>query len=148
MSDAQTSALTPPERKRDYSRLTQAEVGVLLQLRNLGKTQTEIAQTLQCDVSAVSRWLAKLQDTSDIAKLKLKNGAERLAERVVKRANVTESLEVLDRLEVLPKREVSGNGKTNIAIIVGMPGKAAGADPFSGHDVCTATVIESDSVGS
>lgn len=120
------SALT--ERKRDYSRLTRAELGSLIALARAGKTQTEIAQALNCNISTVSRWLAQFEDTTELAKQRLKNSANTLAERVVKDADVEQSLEVLDRLEVLPKRQNDSN-RTGVQIFVGMPSSPIGPDP-------------------
>lgn len=120
---------TTPARITDRSRLTRAEVGALLNLHRAGKTQVEIAQVLGIDQSNVSRWLDKLIDTTEVAKHTLRNGAQKLAERVVKHANVEESLEVLDRLDVAPKRQIEGNG-SKVNIVIGMPGQPAGPDPF------------------
>lgn len=116
------------ERIPDRSRLTRAEVGALLNLHKAGKTQVEIAQALGIDQSNVSRWLDKLVDTTELAKHTLRNSASTLAKRVVKNANVEESLEVLDRLEVLPKRQTEARAG-GVNIVIGMPGQPAGPDP-------------------
>lgn len=114
--------------KPDYSRLTRAEIGSILSLARAGKTQTEIAQALGCNVSTVSRWLEKLDDTTELAKQRLRNSAEALSERVIRDADVDQSLEVLDRLDVLPKKQSEGN-RTGVQIVIGMPGNPAGPDP-------------------
>lgn len=117
------------ERKPDYSRLTRAELASLFALHRAGKNQVEIAHTLGCNVSTVSRWLSDLTDTTDLAKQTARNAAQKLVERVIKHANVEESLEVLDRIEVLPKRQSEGKGAA-VNIVIGMPGSPAGPDPL------------------
>lgn len=118
-----------PERIPDRSRLTRAEVAALLNLHRAGKTQVEIAQALGIDQSNVSRWLDKLIDTTEVAKHTARNAAQKLVERVIKHSNVEESLEVLDRIDVLPKRQIEGN-RSQVNIVIGMPGQPAGPDPL------------------
>lgn len=105
---------------RKYSRLSDAEEIAAFRLRAAGKTQTEIAKALGCDQSSVSRCLQKYDDTRDAAKAILHNNAKRLAERVANAANVEESLEVLDRLDVLVKRQETVKGPS---VVVLMPGQ-------------------------
>jgi hypothetical protein len=47
---------------------------------------------------------------------------------------VDQALEVLDRLDVLPKRRTESGGHA-VNIIIGMPGHPAGPDPFDDRDV-------------
>lgn len=113
---------------RDRSHLTRSEVALLLKLHEAGKTQVEIAQILGCSQPSVHGWLEKFRDTRTEAIYTARSGAQKLVERVLKQANVEESLEVLDRIDVLPKkqRESSGN---QLNVIIGMPGQPAGPDP-------------------
>ena len=70
----------------------------------------------------MSRCLQSFTDTRQLAKLTLYNGAQALSERVIKEANVEESLEVLDRLGVAEKRQVE-RGNSQVQVIVAMPGQ-------------------------
>ncbi len=117
---------TPAKRTADYSRLTQAEESLCLHLANDGLTQTAIAQRLGCHPSSVSRTLAAFTDTRELAKRRLQGSADRLVRRVISKATVEESLEVLDRIDVAPKRQ-SGAG-SSVNILIGMPGQAIGPD--------------------
>ena len=118
-SQAAAIADSYSERIPDRARLTRDEVALLLQLHKAGKTQVEIAQVLGIDQSNVSRWLSKLIDTSELAKHTLKNGANTLAERVIAKADVTEAVDVLERIGVIaPKQESSGShGSVQVLIL-------------------------------
>ena len=129
-SQAAAIADSYSERIPDRARLTRDEVALLLQLHKAGKTQVEIAQVLGIDQSNVSRWLSKLIDTSELAKHTLKNGANTLAERVIAKADVDQSLEVLDRLGVAEKRQERGAVNIFNAVQVGRPGEPIGPDPI------------------
>lgn len=118
------------ERTPDYSRLTRAEVASILSLSRAGKTQVEIAQALGCNHSTVSRWLADLEDTTELAKHKLRSAAVDFVDRVVKDADVEQSLEVLDRIGVAEKRQTQ-SGNAQVQILIGMPGSPAGPDPLA-----------------
>ena len=58
----------------------------------------------------------------------LRNGSFKLAKRVIDTANVEESLEVLDRLDVIVKREKASNN-VGVQVIVAMPGQTSLAPP-------------------
>jgi len=75
-----TAALTKP--KPDYSRLSRDEINSLIALHKAGKTQTEIAQILQCSVPTVHEWVHKLTDTTDFAKLRARNLAARAVDKL------------------------------------------------------------------
>ena len=114
-------ARTALEPKPDYSRLSRAEINSLFALHKAGKSQTEIAQILGCAISTVHHWVHTLEDTTDLAKQKLRAGASDLVDRVLSQANVEESLEVLDRLDVAAKRREATISMTAIAIDVDTP---------------------------
>src|SRR3990167_8264315 len=118
-----------PESIPDRSRLTRPEVGLLLKLHEAGKTQTEIAHTIGCSQSVVSRWLSELADTRIEAKHVLHNGAQKLAKLVISEATEDQSLDMLERLEVVAPRQQQG-GVGGVNILIGMPGSPAGPDPF------------------
>lgn len=114
---------------RDYSRLSRDEIALIKQLAKTGKTQDQIAQIVGCSQPTVSKWLEIVIDPIEDAKHILRTNAPRLAQRVVKDADVDQSLEVLDRLEVAPKRQMDSN-RIGLQVNVGMPGLAVGCDPL------------------
>ena len=110
-----------PERIRDYSRLTQTEIILALKLAEEGLTQSQIAQRVGCTQPTISRLLSEYGDSRELAKRRLHNAADRLAERVIKDATVEESLEVLDRIGVAERRRDQAVSMTAIAIGADMP---------------------------
>lgn len=90
-----------------------------------------IAQEIGRPSSTVTRFIQRHISTAPIAKALIGNSAETLARRIIKHANVTESLEILDRVDALPKkRDKDATPTQNFNIIVGMPGaKSAPAIP-------------------
>lgn len=97
----------------------------VLNLSKQGLTQTQIAQQLAISQATVSRILDRFVDTRDLAKLKLHNSAASLAERVVREADVEQSLEVLDRIDVVQKRSSGGSGYQGVQVIVMQPGQTS-----------------------
>ncbi len=104
--------------RKPTRRLTQADIGLMLQMRSEGRTQVEIAQRLDCDQKAVSVWLAKLTDTTDVAKSYLRGSALRMAENVVKKGQARDHIQALKGIGVLEPdaRDI------NIAVGVSLPG--------------------------
>jgi predicted transcriptional regulator len=106
------------QRIPEYERLTPAKIALILRLAQEDQTQTAIAQIVGCTQPTVSRCLKEFADTRELAKLKAHNAAERLTKRVLDEADVDQSLEVLDRIGVLEKRE---HGKTpSVQVNVGV----------------------------
>lgn len=95
----------------------------VLSLSRQGITQTVIAQQLGISQATVSRVLDRYIDTRELAKLRLHNSAASLAERVIKDANVEETLEVLDRIDVVAKRQSEGKHTGGVQVVVLMPGQ-------------------------
>ena len=106
------------EPKPDYSRLTRAEISSLVALHRAGKTQTEIAQSLNCSISTVHKWVHELTDTTEISKLKLRASASDLTDRLIAKAKAPDILEILDRLGVAEKRQQE-SGKGGVTVLVG-----------------------------
>jgi transposase-like protein len=82
----------------------------------------KIAKQIGRASSSVTRFVDKYRSTATLAKLHIEAQAENLAKRVTAKANVEESLEILDRIDVLPKKERKSEGGNSFNIIVGMPG--------------------------
>lgn len=64
---------TLPQPIRDYSRLSRAELALILKLSDDGKTQVFIAQQIGCHQSTVSDVLKDFHDTTGLAKRKAHN---------------------------------------------------------------------------
>ena len=124
----------PPKPIRDYSRLSRTEESLILQLHAEGKTQVAIAQVLGCSQPTVSAVLKAYSDTKFLAKRVLDNSAIALAERVVKHANVAESLDVLERIDVIAPKKQDAGRSGQVTIVIGMPGQPAGPEPIVSTD--------------
>lgn len=116
----------------DYSRLTYTEIALALKLREEGFTQVAIAERLQCSQPSLSELFSKFSDTRAIAKLRANNRALKLvdaaldgAERAAKDGKPEAALEVLDRVDVLAKRQVDSSRGSAVQVVVNMPGQHA-----------------------
>ena len=121
-------AYLPEKRIPDRSHLTRAEDVLILKLHAEGKSQVDIAAVIGCSQPTVSRTLAEYEDTSILAKYRVRNSALKLVDRVIADADVDQSLEVLDRIGVLEKRNVDSGRAGQVNIVIGMPGQPAGPD--------------------
>lgn len=83
-----------------------------------------VAVKLNRSPDAVRKYLWRYRSTTKAARLTLEGGAERLANRILKDANVEESLEIMDRLEVLEKKRDKAAPTSSFSLIIGMPGHA------------------------
>jgi predicted transcriptional regulator len=99
-------------------KLEPAEIRLILALAKKGLTQTEIAKRLQVNQATISRVLSEWDDSRALAKAKLRAGAAELAQRVIEKANVAESLDVLSRLDVLPKEQATND--SGVKVFVGV----------------------------
>lgn len=94
-----------------------------LRTQGLGKTQAcrEIADIYNRHWTTILGIVARLHGTTNIADVILKRGAARMASRVVRKANVTESIDVLERIGVLaPKQSGEGAGQSGFFLSVSM----------------------------
>jgi transcriptional regulator with XRE-family HTH domain len=110
------------------SALTQEQLTALVALRDLGKTQAEIAQELNCDQATVSRWLSALQPSGDLAGAYLRGKQYPLARKFVKTARAADILNLLDRYGSIPAAK--SQPPISIAIGLSLPGlstESAGA---------------------
>ena len=127
----------PVNRNPDLSKLTDDDKALIYQLAKQDRTQTEIAQIVGCDKATVSRWLAKLNPTIEVAKQRAQHRALEVldaaldgAVKAAKDGQPEHALEVADRLSVLEKRQSDSNGgKGGVQVVVLMPGQQGHQPP-------------------
>lgn len=103
--------------------LTIEEQCTILTLAAKGMGCTTIAEQIQRDESTVSKFLARMQDTSKLAQATLRAGSLILAKRVIKQADVKESIDVLSRPDIgalAPPTPKGGSGGFGIQVSVGV----------------------------
>ena len=130
---------TKPAHTPAYKRLTQEQIIAMLDLRKLGKTQVEIAETLGCDQASVSRALRQFTDTTEQATAYLRGKALHMAKNVVKTGQARDHIQALKGLNVLAE-----DGRDlKIAIGINLPGltfaSPAQEDSVVIHSVSDAT---------
>lgn len=110
-------ALARPPRK-----WTMAEKIACIDAYDELKDYAQVAVKMDRSEDSIRQFLMAYQSTTRGARLTLEAGAEKLAKRIIKDANVEESMEVLNRLDVLPDVDRSKVApQTSFQIIVGMP---------------------------
>lgn len=126
----------PENRIRDLSHLSDDDEILVWRLSQAGKTQVQIAQVIGCNQSSVSRALQKLDDTRDLAKLRTHNAALLLAasavdgaQRAARDGKPEAALELLDRLDVVARKQNDAGRAGMVQVIIGMPGSASGPAP-------------------
>ena len=104
------------------SKLKPDEKSAILLMSEKGKSIDEIAKVLNRAKATVSRFIADMADTSVLAKATLRAGSAALAERIVKKASVTESIEVLSRpgIDVLQPAIQKGSSGGGFRVSVGV----------------------------
>jgi transcriptional regulator with XRE-family HTH domain len=120
-----------PNRNADLSKLSDDEKALIYQLAKQDKTQTEIAHIIGCDKATVSRWLAKLNPTLEVAKQRAQHRALEVldaaldgAVKAARDGQPEHALEVSDRLGTLEKRERDSSGaRGGVQVVVLMPGQ-------------------------
>jgi hypothetical protein len=102
---------TLEKRIADYAKLSQADIALVLKLRDDGHTQTAIAEKVGCSQPTVCRILETFSSTVNLAKLRTNNKAQALAMAAVKGSikaardgKPEAALEILDRIDVINKR--------------------------------------------
>ena len=89
------------------------------------KDRAIVATKMGRSEESVKKFLTRYFSTTLGARMKLEAGAEKLADNIVKNANVEESLEVMDRLGILEKKRDESAPATSFNLIIGMPSTAA-----------------------
>src|SRR5262249_2337589 len=95
------AAVPPPISASDWM--------IVRALSKEGLSVTEITSKTGLQAAEVERIVASFKDTREAARQLLEASAHVLAERVVQQADVEQALEVLDRLDVAPRRDRSGD---------------------------------------
>lgn len=121
---------TLPERIN--AKLTYQDIALVLNLDAAGKTQTEIAAVVGVGQSQISRLLAEFGDTRGVAKQRLHASADQIAksamvasEVAAKRGDGSVALELLDRMDVAPKKREGSNRGAQVVVMVGGSNPAA-----------------------
>ena len=110
-----------PNRTTSAVRLDAEEKAQIVKLdrENLGTGQ--IAHAIGRPPQTVSGYLRRHRSTVTEARQYFESKAEQLARRVVKHADVDQSIDVLDRIDVIPKKEHATGVQFNV--VIGMPGQ-------------------------
>lgn len=84
-----------------------------------------IASRLSRSPETIRKFLSDYKPTTTLARAYFESRAEILAARVVKHADVDQSLEIMDRLDILnAKRKDAASTQTQFNVIVGVPGNS------------------------
>jgi DNA-binding MarR family transcriptional regulator len=102
-----TPQVSPNDNSKYGKRLTQQQIGLILQLANAGRNQPQIAEQLGIDDSTVSRTLANFSDGRELARKRLEGGALRLAETVIRTKDAATALKALGKLDVVREDQAS-----------------------------------------
>lgn len=87
-----------------------------------------VASKMNRSPEILRKFLWRYKTTTKVARMTLEAGADTLARRIIKEANVEESLEVMDRLDILGKKRDSAQVQTSFSLVIGMP-NTLGATP-------------------
>lgn len=104
----------------DRSQLRRRDDSAILKLRDIGKTQVEIAQIIGCSQSAISKCLAEYEDTRSLAGHILRNGAAKLASTVVATKHAPTALEALRDMQVSEKRAPDQGKGGGVQVFIGV----------------------------
>lgn len=105
------------------SRMTTDEKVTILTLSRAQKSIDEIADSVGRSRTTIQRFLAEMIDTSELAKVTLRAGAVKLAERIIKKAEVREAIDVLSRPDIAviaPAQKGLPVGSGGIQVSVGV----------------------------
>jgi hypothetical protein len=123
-------------RKSKHARLTPTEHAKIARLKAEGLTIHGIAVALSRDDKSIKRVFDQIEDTRELAKLRLAAGAAEMAARVVRDGNPAVCVDVLERVDVLKPRASAGQSQgvqvmVGIAALPGLPGWSEGAKALS-----------------
>jgi predicted transcriptional regulator len=95
-----------PAHTPKYRRLNDADRVYMLKLAEQGLTQVQIAERLNCDQSAVSRWLAACQDSTKEAISYLQGQSLYMARKIRNEGKPSDLVAVLKGTKVLEEQQV------------------------------------------
>jgi hypothetical protein len=124
----ETPAVSSADVPRPANPTTPADQQIARDLVNAGLTPAEITDHTGLGRQEVARVAVSSRDTRAAAKEALQAGAQGLAQRIVSTANVAESIDVLERIDVLKPKAVHGSGGHQVNIVIGMPNHPIGPD--------------------
>lgn len=101
--------------------LTMSEKLAILEYAAKGEDSNLIGERLNRTALSIRKFIERHTSTSVIARARLEGGAEILANRIVEQANVDQSLEVMDRLDILAKKRDKHEPSTSFSLIIGNP---------------------------
>ena len=102
-------------------KLRSIDEATILELSAAGKSQTQIAQTVGCNQSTVSRTLAEWADSRGLARKYAEAKSLEMMQRFVKEASPADILKMQSKLDVVREdKDVARN--TGIVINIGAPG--------------------------
>lgn len=105
--------------------LSTEEKLAILEMHSKQYATEVIAGRLARNPDTIRKFLSDYKPTTTLARAYFEAKAEILAARVVKHADVDQSLEIMDRLDVLnAKRKDAANTQTQFNVIVGVSGNA------------------------
>lgn len=122
-----TSAAPLPDRKTLYphAKLSWEDIALMVQMSD-HRTQAELATIFHVSEALVQQMLGKFADARPAARKRLHGAARQFAEDVIhasavaaKRGDATPALEVLDRIDALPKRASGPHDGAKVVVIVG-----------------------------
>lgn len=119
-------------RRGNAAKLTYTDMVLISELGDAEKSQEEIATLFKVDRSTISRVQAAMADTRPYAKRRLHAAAAELAEVAITASQIAgttgdadPALELLDRLDVVPKRTQAPPQGPRVLVVVGQPGATA-----------------------
>jgi len=114
-------------------KLTAEDIALAVKLMDDGETQASVASKLGVSQATISRALSQFEDTTSLAKKRLKASALRLTDMALAATqlaaeigNAEPALELLDRLEVAARRDSGATGGgPRVVVMVGAATQAA-----------------------
>ena len=131
-----TSESSPLKKaSKPKTHLAPDDIDYILKAAGDGQNQRTIAAHLNCAQSSVFKVIRGFSPTEPLAKLFARANALNVAKSSIRAAlkaarqgKGAQCLEILDRLEVLPKREAQISGQARVQIAVMMPGQSLALD--------------------
>lgn len=108
----------PPREPGDT--LRDSDKARILDLREQGKTQEQIAAEIGCHQSTISRTLDEFEDRRGLARRLLNAKAYVMAQRFIDEAKPAEVLRMMGKLDVVRDDQMEGTS-VGVQVVIGMP---------------------------